>query len=243
MQKNLLMKKHLPNLITCLNLVSGCISIVMALRGNIETAALLIILSAVFDFFDGFTARLLHAKSTIGVDLDSLADVVSFGVAPSMILFAWLESCFYNLSPFLQNSYVEVLKYVVFLIPALSAVRLAKFNHDERQSDTFIGLATPANALFLGFLPFAAERISVFGNFWVVIGTAVVFSMLLISNLPMFSLKFKNFNWKENLARYILIGISAILLVAFQLGAFPVIILLYILISLIMLIITKLHWI
>ena len=237
------MKKHIPNLITCFNLVSGSISIVMALKGNIEIAALLIILSAIFDFFDGFAARLLHAKSTIGVDLDSLADVVSFGVAPAMILFSWLEICYFNLSPDIQNSWVAILKYSVFLIPALSAVRLAKFNHDEKQKDHFIGLATPANALFLGFLPFAAERISIFANYWVVIGTAVVFSMLLISNFPMFSLKFKNFKWKENLPRFLLLGIAAILLVAFKLGAFPVIILLYILISLIMLIITKLHWI
>lgn len=243
MQKISSMKKHLPNFITCLNLVSGCISIVLALKGNLEWAALLIIISSFFDFADGFAARLLHAKSKIGVDLDSLADIVSFGVAPSMILLVWLEACFYNLPPFLHSPLILSLSYLVFLIPALSALRLAKFNHDERQVDSFIGLATPANALFLGFLPFAAERLPLFSNYWVVIGTTIIFSLLLVSNIPMFSLKFKNFKLKENISRYILLFFAALLLVAFQFGAFPVIILFYILISLVQLLITKLHWI
>lgn len=243
MHKNIRMKKHIPNLITCLNLVSGCISIVMALRGHIEIAALLIILAAVFDFFDGFSARLLNAKSKIGVDLDSLADLVSFGVAPAMILLVWAETCFFNLAPGLQIPIVKLLSYIVFLVPALSAIRLAKFNHDVRQTENFIGLATPANALFLGFLQFAADKLPIFNNYWVVIGTAIIFALLLVSNIPMFSLKFKNFKFKENIARYILLIIGAILLIAFQLGAFPVIILMYILISFSQLLITKLHWI
>ncbi len=236
------MKKHIPNIITCLNLVSGCISIVMALRGHIEIAALLIILAAVFDFFDGFAARLLNAKSKIGVDLDSLADLVSFGVAPAMILLMWAETCFFNLAPGMQLPIIKLLSYIVFLVPALSAIRLAKFNHDVRQTENFIGLATPANALFLGFLQFAAEKLPILNNYWVVLVTAIVFSLLLVSNIPMFSLKFKTFKFKENLPRYILLIIGAILLVAFQLGAFPVIILMYILISLSQLLVTKLHW-
>lgn len=236
------MKKHIPNFITSLNLVSGCISIVMALRGQIEIAAFLIILAAVFDFFDGFSARLLNAKSKIGVDLDSLADLISFGVAPAMILLVWAESCYFNLAPNMQTPIIKLLSYIVFLVPALSAIRLAKFNHDERQKEDFIGLATPANALFLGFLQFAAEKIPVFYNYWVVIGTAIIFSLLLVSNIPMFSLKFKTFKIKENIPRYILLLLGAILLIAFQFGAFPVIILMYILISLSHLLITKLHW-
>lgn len=236
------MKKHIPNFITSLNLVSGCISIVMALRGQIEIAAFLIILAAIFDFFDGFSARLLNAKSKIGVDLDSLADLISFGVAPAMILLVWAESCYFNLAPNLQTPIIKLLSYIVFLVPALSAIRLAKFNHDERQKEDFIGLATPANALFLGFLQFAAEKIPVFYNYWVVIGTAIIFSLLLVSNIPMFSLKFKTFKIKENIPRYILLLLGAILLIAFQFGAFPVIILMYILISLSHLLITKLHW-
>ena len=236
------MKKHIPNFITSLNLVSGCISIVMALRGQIEIAAFLIILAAIFDFFDGFSARLLNAKSKIGVDLDSLADLISFGVAPAMILLVWAESCYFNLAPNMQTPIIKLLSYIVFLVPALSAIRLAKFNHDERQKEDFIGLATPANALFLGFLQFAAEKIPVFYNYWVVIGTAIIFSLLLVSNIPMFSLKFKTFKIKENIPRYILLLLGAILLIAFQFGAFPVIILMYILISLSHLLVTKLHW-
>ncbi len=242
MHKYICMKKHIPNFITSLNLVSGCISIVMALRGQIEIAAFLIILAAIFDFFDGFSARLLNAKSKIGVDLDSLADLISFGVAPAMILLVWAESCYFNLAPNLQTPIIKLLSYIVFLVPALSAIRLAKFNHDERQKEDFIGLATPANALFLGFLQFAAEKIPVFYNYWVVIGTAIIFSLLLVSNIPMFSLKFKTFKIKENIPRYILLLLGAILLIAFQFGAFPVIILMYILISLSHLLITKLHW-
>ena len=242
MHKYICMKKHIPNFITSLNLVSGCISIVMALRGQIEIAAFLIILAAVFDFFDGFSARLLNAKSKIGVDLDSLADLISFGVAPAMILLVWAESCYFNLAPNMQTPIIKLLSYIVFLVPALSAIRLAKFNHDERQKEDFIGLATPANALFLGFLQFAAEKIPVFYNYWVVIGTAIIFSLLLVSNIPMFSLKFKTFKIKENIPRYILLLLGAILLIAFQFGAFPVIILMYILISLSHLLITKLHW-
>ncbi len=237
------MKKHIPNIITCSNLITGCISIVLALKGHIDIAALLIILAAIFDFGDGLSARLLHVKSKIGVDLDSLADVVSFGVAPAMILFTWMEINFYNLAPGLQIPIIENLKYLVFLVPAISAVRLAKFNHDERQSENFIGLATPANALFLGFIQYAAVKIPIFANYWVIIGVTIVFSLLLVSNLPMFSLKFKHFKFKENLPRYILIGLSALLLIIFQWGAFPVIILTYILISLIMVMVSKLHWI
>lgn len=235
------MKKHIPNIITCFNLVSGCISIVMALRGNIEIAALLIIVSAFFDFLDGFMARLLNEKSIIGVDLDSLADLVSFGVAPAMILLVWAESCYFNLAPDLQVPWIKLLSYLVFLVPIFSAIRLAQFNHDERQTENFIGLATPANAFFLGFLQFAADKIPIFNNYWVVIGTSIIFSLLLVSNIPMFSLKFKNYKFKDNMAKYLLLIISAILLVSFKLGAFPVIILIYILISLSQLLITKMH--
>ncbi|PKP27584.1 MAG: hypothetical protein CVU02_03145 [Bacteroidetes bacterium HGW-Bacteroidetes-19] len=142
----------------------------------------------------------------------------------------------------MQTPIIKLLSYIVFLVPALSAIRLAKFNHDERQKEDFIGLATPANALFLGFLQFAAEKIPVFYNYWVVIGTAIIFSLLLVSNIPMFSLKFKTFKIKENIPRYILLLLGAILLIAFQFGAFPVIILMYILISLSHLLVTKLHW-
>jgi CDP-diacylglycerol--serine O-phosphatidyltransferase len=226
------MKKHIPNFITCLNLISGCFSVFFAVKGMLEIASLLILLAAFFDFFDGFFARLLKVQSPIGVDMDSLADLCSFGIAPAMILLMWLQECLLNQPPALQESAVRYLVYIAFLIPALSAVRLAKFNHDEQQKNKFIGLATPANALFLGFLHFSSEKLTIVNNFWLLLGLTIIFSLLLISNLNMFSLKFKTFAFKENAIRYIFLFIALILLIIMQLGAFPIIILCYILLSL-----------
>ena len=226
------MKKHIPNMLTCGNLITGCISIVMALRGNLELASLLIFVAAFFDFLDGFAARMLNVKSTIGVDMDSLADVFSFGGAPAMILFVWIEQCLGNLPPELQAmNMVQLIPYIAFIVPAFSAVRLAKFNHDDRQINEFRGLATPANALFLGFLHFSSGNLFFLANVWVLIALTFVFSILLITDVPMFSLKFKNLKIKENISRYIFLLIALILLIIFKLGAFPIIILTYILIS------------
>lgn len=220
-------------MITCGNLISGCLSISFALRGMLELASVMILVSALFDFFDGFSARLLKVSSAIGVDMDSLADVVSFGVAPSMILFGFLSLLMDDMPPAFSQGFGAVLPYLVFVIPALSAVRLARFNHDERQHTEFRGLATPANALFIGFLHFSARSISILNNFWVVLVLSLLFGLLLNTNLPMFSLKFKNLHLKENLVRFIFLGISVILFVIFKFGAFPIIILTYILASLI----------
>ena len=151
------MKKHIPNTITCGNLVSGCIAITFALYGNPSMALLWIVVGAVFDFFDGMTARLLHVSSPIGKELDSLADVVTFGVAPSAMLFFQLGIMEY---PSVLESYRNVLPYCAFLMAAFSALRLAKFNLDERQTTSFIGLPTPANALFWGAL-------IVGGSYWI----------------------------------------------------------------------------
>lgn len=234
------MKKHIPNILTCFNLISGCISIVMALKGNLEAASLLIFVSAFFDFLDGFAARMLKVQSDIGVDMDSLADVVSFGTAPAMILFVWMEQSLHNLTPALESNFlISILPYFAFLVPAFSALRLANFNHDERQHTEFIGLPTPANALFLGFLHFSADELSFVANFWVLLALTIVFSLLLIANIPMFSLKFKHFRFKGNEIKYSFLLISLILLLIFQLGAFPIIILTYILISLSMFAIKK----
>lgn len=227
------MKKQIPNILTCFNLISGCISIVMALRGNLEMASLLIFSAALFDFLDGFAARMLKVQSPMGVDMDSLADVVSFGTAPAMILFVWMEQALRNLSPDIESMFlVSILPYFAFIVPAFSALRLANFNHDERQHTEFIGLPTPANALFLGFLHFSSDELSFVANFWVLLGLTIIFSLLLIVNIPMFSLKFKNFNIKGNEIKYIFLLISLILLIIFKLGAFPIIILTYILLSL-----------
>ena len=142
-------KKNIPNTLTCCNLLSGCIATSFAHNGDIKIAFLFIILGAVFDFFDGMVARLLHVSSPIGKELDSLADNITFGVAPSMMVFFELGQL--NCPDFLEPL-KGILPYTAFLIAAFSALRLAKFNIDERQSLSFIGLPTPANALFWGGL-------------------------------------------------------------------------------------------
>lgn len=226
------MRKNIPNLITCCNLISGCLSILCATAGNLQLASYLILASAFFDFFDGFSARMLKVTSPMGVDMDSLSDIVSFAVAPTTILFVFLNQLLQDLSPSMREGFVHFLPYLVFVIPAFSAFRLAKFNHDERQHTEFRGLATPANAMFIGFLHFSAERISVLNNFWLVLCLSLAFAVLLVTDLPMFSLKFKNLNFKENMIRYIFIAVSVILFCIFRFGAFPIIILAYILTSL-----------
>lgn len=228
------MKKQIPNIITCLNLVCGCLSIMFTLfEGWWQVGALLIIVSAVFDFFDGFTARLLHVSSPIGKDLDSLADIVSFGIAPAMIIFTFMQDCVYAMSPAEQASLLWFIPYSAFLIPPFSAYRLAHFNHDERQATEFRGLATPANALFIGYLPFAAQEMPVLHNVWILLFLVVTFSILLVTDLPMFSLKFHHLKLKENEIRYIFLALALFLLLFFRLGAFPMIILAYILLTII----------
>ena len=233
------MKKHIPNLLTCCNAFLGSLAVVFALRGFVETAVFLILGAALFDFFDGFVARLLNAKSIIGKDLDSLADVISFGLAPATILYIWMDFCFTNLPPTLQFFPLNILPYCAFIVVPFSAYRLAKFNNDVRQEHEFYGLPTPANAFFIAFLPFAAEYLPQLDNFWILLGLTFVFSILLVCELPMFSLKFVNFRFKTNWVRYVFLFLSAFLLIAFQLAAFPLIILLYIFISLIQLGLTK----
>ncbi len=227
------MKKHIPNTLTCLNLVCGCLAIMGALKGNLETAAIFIIIAALFDFFDGFAARLLKVSSPIGKELDSLSDVVSFGVAPGMIIYAWLVRCTEGISPLHLGTAYEFLPFIALLVPALSAVRLARFNIDENQATSFLGLPTPANAMFLGFLPLAAERLVFLNNFWIVWLLTIVFSLLLVSRIWMLSLKFKDFKWKGmNIARYVLLILGLVLIPIFHWGAFPIIIMAYIIISL-----------
>lgn len=226
------MRRNIPNLITCCNLISGCLSILCATAGNLQLASYLILASAFFDFFDGFTARMLKVSSPMGVDMDSLSDIVSFAVAPTTILFVFLNQLLQELAPDVRDSFVHYLPYLVFVIPAFSAFRLAKFNHDERQHTEFRGLATPANALFIGFLHFSAQRIAVLNNFWLVLCLSLVFAVLLVTDLPMFSLKFKNLKFKENMIRYIFLAVSIVLFCVFRFGAFPIIILAYILTSL-----------
>jgi len=233
------MKKHIPNLITCGNILFGTFSVVFALKGFLELAAILILCAAIFDFLDGFAARLLQVKSKIGADLDSLADVISFGLAPAAILYIWMDFCFKELPPEQQFFPLSLLPFFAFIIVPFSAYRLAKFNNDERQEDEFYGLPTPANAFFIAFLPFAANKLPLLDNFWILLGMAFIFSILLISELHLFSIKFSEFSFRKNWIRYLFLFLSAILLGVFQFAAFPIIILLYIFISLIQFGLTK----
>lgn len=192
------MKKHIPNMITCCNLISGCIATYYAFLNCFDIALLFIVIGAVFDFFDGLVARLLHVSSPIGKELDSLADDITFGFAPSAILFSYL-STFHFHSPFIP--------FMAFVMAAFSALRLAKFNLDERQKLGFIGLPTPANALFWGAL--IAD-----GGEWIatkpeapyfIIGMLLLSCYLLVAEIPMFALKFKSFDWKGNEIKYVFI--------------------------------------
>ena len=187
--------RHIPNTLTCLNLFSGCIACVMAFEARYEWALAFIIFSAVFDFFDGMMARALDAHSIIGKDLDSLADDVSFGVAPSLIVFSLFKEMDYSGA---MESLAGVFPYLAFLLSVFSALRLAKFNNDTRQTSSFVGLPVPANALFWASLVTGAHDWLVSSNFHPVYLLLLVclFSWLLVSEIPMFSLKFKNCHGK-----------------------------------------------
>ena len=226
--------KQIPNTFTCLNLFSGCIACVMAFKGQYEFALLWVVIAAFLDFLDGFAARLLKAYSAIGKELDSLADVVSFGVAPGMVVFSYLNT--------LEKTPVAILPFFAFIIPVFSALRLAKFNIDERQTGSFLGLPTPANALFWGsFIPsFACFNIeNEILKAVIILGLAVITCLLMLSEIPMFSLKFKNFKWKGNEAQYILIFLAVISLCLLNYTGICVTIVLYVLISMILNIIRR----
>lgn len=224
-------KKHIPNALTCCNLLSGCIATSFAYNGDIKIAFLFIILGAVFDFLDGMVARLLHISSPIGKELDSLADNITFGVAPSMMVFYELGQL--NCPDFLEPL-TGILPYTAFLIAAFSALRLAKFNIDERQSLSFIGLPTPANALFWGGLLMLQSNYKDTPAFYTIILLLVFLSSyLLISEIPMFSLKFKTNNWKDNKFCLFFVGIAALILLVLSLPAFAIIITWYVILSII----------
>ncbi|MBR1469505.1 MAG: CDP-diacylglycerol--serine O-phosphatidyltransferase [Prevotella sp.] len=226
------MKKHIPNTITCLNLVSGCIAIYQAFQGDYEMALFWIVSGAVFDFFDGMAARLLGVSSPIGKELDSLADVVTFGVAPSAMLFHTLSGigqCSANgACPMLT-----ILPYFAFAIAAFSALRLAKFNLDERQAMGFIGLPTPANALFWGSFIVGWEKwnfTTEFAPTMFLLGI-MVSCQLLVSEIPMFALKFKHWGWKDNEVRYLFLLSCVPFLAFFGISGIALIIAWYVILS------------
>lgn len=230
------MKKHIPNAITCCNLISGCIATLFAFQGDYPMATAFIVLGAVFDFFDGMTARLLGVSSPIGKELDSLADVITFGFAPSAMIFTLISA---NCTCDTTGNIGYFLPYTAFLMAAFSALRLAKFNLDERQSMGFIGLPTPANALFWTSLILASEDMSIAYLPWICLALILLSCWLLICEIPMFALKFKSFAWKGNKLRYAFLIVSAILLVFFRWAAFSIIVPLYIILSVFATLITK----
>lgn len=221
--------KHIPNTITCLNLFSGCLACLAAFNGQFELSAFYIGLAAIFDFLDGFLARILKAYSPLGKELDSLADLVSFGLAPGLLIFT-----FYQLVciPAFLSPVAWLFPYTGFLIPIFSALRLAKFNIDTRQTTSFIGLPVPANALFwIGLIFYITENNNI--NAIVLTILILIFCYLLVSEIPMFSLKIKDLSWKSNKMRYILI-VSAIGLIYFLgISGLAAVIGLYIILSLI----------
>lgn len=231
-------KKQIPNIITSLNLLSGIFAIVATFENALLWAGFFIALGAFFDFFDGMSARLLHVKSDMGKEMDSLADLITFGLAPGFIVFQLMFETT-NLPQWHVFGH-QAAPFVAFLIPVFGAFRLAKFNIDTRQTTSFIGLPTPANALFFGSLPFIASATfsidfsfaqMLIGNYWVLLVLAVLVSVLMVSELPLFSLKFSNLKWRENTFRFVFLIYSVLLLVLLRFAAFPFIIAGYILLS------------
>jgi CDP-diacylglycerol---serine O-phosphatidyltransferase len=217
------MIRHLPNFLTCCNLLCGCFGIVFVLENRSIPGAYFVWAAGIFDFFDGFAARWLKVSSPIGKELDSLADVVSFGVLPALVMYKLIGA----------NTALESLPYIGFTIAAFSALRLAIFNIDTRQSESFIGLNTPANTFFITSLPLLPASIgSWLYQDWLLVTITLVFSLLLVSPIEMFALKFKNFKWKENKMRFTFLILSVLLLVTLKITAIPIIIILYIALSL-----------
>lgn len=223
-------KKHIPNAITCCNLISGCIATVFALANEPQVALLWIIMGAVFDFFDGMSARLLGVSSPIGKELDSLADDVTFGVAPATMVFTELGVMDY---PATLEPLRDFLPFFAYLMAAFSALRLAKFNLDTRQATSFIGLPTPANALFWGSLIVGASNIIESSPYmlYAVLAMIVLSSWVMVAELPLFALKFKHWGWKGNEVKYVFLITCIPLLAIFRLSAFAIIIAWYVALS------------
>jgi CDP-diacylglycerol---serine O-phosphatidyltransferase len=225
------LRNHIPDFLTCLNLLCGCIALVYISHDELILASWMIYLAALFDFADGFAARSLKASSPIGKQLDSLADMVTFGLVPGYMLFQMLS----------RSNDIILLKYpwipyVPFLITIFSALRLAKFNIDTRQKDGFIGMPTPASTIFISSFPFMAngpysvmQWLSVNPGF--ILTCSLVIPFLLVSEIPMFTLKFKNAAWKKNEIQYLFLMVSCIMLLLWQLAALSIIIVLYVIAS------------
>lgn len=233
-------KKHIPNAITLLNLLAGLFALIHAFNGNYNEAFSLVCLGIFFDFWDGFFARIWKVQSPIGLQLDSLADMVTSGVVPGLVMYKMLgdiqeNQSQYNLTE--DTYYMGVVPYLGFLITLASCYRLAKFNVDTRQTDSFIGLPTPANALLIMSIPmiqFHSEfewLVDFLSNPFVLVGVTVLSSYLLNAEIPLFSLKVKNFSWEKYKMQVVFLILSVILIVLLEFIAIPIIILLYVILS------------
>lgn len=229
--------KNIPNVFTCLNLLCGCIAIVSVFHGNVILVASMIFLAAIFDFMDGITARALNAFSDLGKQLDSLADMVSFGVAPGMILYSLMINR--NPDEMMMNDVVfGIVKYFPFIVTVVAAFRLAKFNNDQRQSSSFLGLPTPAMGIFVTAFPLIIKfdqggMNTLLSNPYFIIIISIILSVLMISEIPLFALKFKNMKWNDNKIQFIFIILSILLFAFLRFTAIPLIIFLYIILSVI----------
>ena len=227
-------KKHIPNALTCGNLICGIFGILEVFKGELVFASVLIFIALICDWLDGFIARLLQVSSPIGKELDSLADMVTFGVLPAFMLLKLIEgscttgTCTVGLGGFYKP-------YIAFSLAIFSALRLAKFNVDTRQSHSFIGVPTPANGMVVASLPlimmYQPEISTYLIQFNVLVIYCVIMSYLLVAELPLFAMKFKNFGWADNQTKYIFLIFSVIILIMLKFVAIPIIIFLYILLS------------
>ncbi|WP_294819398.1 CDP-alcohol phosphatidyltransferase family protein [uncultured Flavobacterium sp.] len=232
-------KKHIPNIITLCNLASGLIALDYAYNTNLVMAFVWVCIGIFFDFWDGFFARILKAQSPIGLQLDSLADMVTSGVVPGVAIFKMLEGIMQDdqLDLSWDSGYLIAVPFLGFIITLASCYRLAKFNVDTRQKDSFIGLPTPANALFIMSLPIIASRteseiiFSFLSNPYVLVGISLLSAFMLNAEIPLFSLKVKYFNWETNKVQIIFLVVSVLMLFFFQYLAIPIIILFYVLLS------------
>jgi CDP-diacylglycerol---serine O-phosphatidyltransferase len=224
-------RKHIPNIITLMNLFCGCIALVYAFNGNFEMAFVFVGLGIFLDFFDGFFARLFKVSSPLGLQLDSLADMVTSGVVPGLVMFQLMASG--------SGWHSPMVPYLGFIITLGSCYRLANFNIDTRQTDSFIGLPTPANALFILSLPLvkdASESIfitEILTDHGILLAITIFSAYILNAEIPLFSLKIKNFNFADNKIRVVFLLLTALLLVFFQYLAVPLVIMMYILLSVI----------
>lgn len=240
------MKRHLPNLITLLNLACGTAAIVLTLEGQWRWGVYLVLASAVFDFLDGFAARLLNARSDTGRQLDSLADMVSFGVLPAVFIYVVFRSLFRDLPPD-SGRFFEHLQWVVLIsvlvVPLFSAIRLARFNIEKDEGSFFFGLPTPAHALFwTGIYWQFMDSGNIFGtplNLFFMWAIMLIMAFHMIVPVPMYSLRFEHMRLRGNLVRYLLLLFALLILITTGLGGLPLVILVYILLSLLNLLLAR----